>query len=756
MNDQSWQLVEHVFNIAIEMPARKRAAYLDEACLDSTIRAEVESLIEAEEKAQSYFERKIAAAASEAAGEREQAQKKRIHRLGPYRIVRSLRAGAQLFLAERKDGQKVAVRVLRTESDDGRARATPLLRRLEGLEHANVVRVLDSGVTPKGAPYLVTELSEDEAFGAWCDREKLTVERRIELFVPICRAVHFGHQRLLLHGALDAANLRITPDGTPKLADFGLAGLQDAAEEPASHRPRRAADYASPEELRGEPASTSSEVYSLGVLLYELLSGGRPFDLHESSRVEIERIVNEMDAAPPSASVRGDAARAEARGSDPKQLERKLSGELDEIVMRAMRKAPAERYPSANALADDLDAYLQGRSSTPGAQTFDMRRWAPIAAAVVVALLALTAVWGWAAARRADAQAERARLTASEARSTSAFLTGLFGVADPRERRGGAVTAREALDWGAARIAREMPEHPEDQARLMAALSRAYLELGLPGRALELAEEARARAESGPVLVQLGRVYLASDQPRQAILAERRAVALLREVQPEDPAMLASALNALATALMMAGDVAEAEAPVREALALRESSSSDGLSLGASLHTLGTIEHRLGRLEEAEGDLRRALALRRAALGDLHLDTAATLSELGATLREQGKLEEAEDVLGKALSATLEVRGERNPAAADSLRALAGVLGERGRPNEAREMLQVALEVDRASLGPNRPETAVDLEALAKLAASQKDRDEAGKRYREALEIYRQAGRTDDAARVEQELAGLE
>ncbi|MCB1022244.1 MAG: tetratricopeptide repeat protein [Bryobacterales bacterium] len=759
MNDQSWQIVEHVFNIAIEMPARKREAYLDEACLSPSIRAEVESLIAAEEKAQSYFERQIAAAASEAAGQREQAQKKRIHRLGPYRIVRSLRAGAQLFVAERDDGERVAVRVLRTESDDGRARAAPLQRRLESLEHPNIIRVLDGGVTPKGAPYCVTELVEYESFGDWCDREKLSIERRIELFLRVCRAVHFGHQRLLLHGALDAANLRVAPDGAPKLADFGLAVLEDAAEEPASHRPRRAAEYASPEELRGEPASTSSEVYSLGVLLYELLCAHKPFHLRESSRVEIERIVNEMEPAPPSQAVRGDEGAAQARACSSAQLERKLGGALDSIVMRAMRKAPAHRYASAAALADDLESFLQGRPPAGAAAQAALRapRWVQFAVAAAVALLALVAVWGWVSARRADGRAALARQAQLDAQSTAGFLTGLFGVADPRERRAASVTAREALDWGAARIAREMPQRPRDQALVMAALSQAYLELGLLQPALALAEEANRRAESAPALLQLGRVRLAEGHSGQAVEFDRKAVALLRDAGPGDPAALASALDSLAVAFIATGDFGEAEAPAREALALRQSLSGErDLPLASSFHTLGAVERRLGRVDEAESDLRRAFELRHAALGDLHLDTAATLSELGGVLRAQGKLEEAEDALGKALSATLEVRGERSPAAADSLRALAVVLSERGRPNEAREMLQVALEVDRSAFGPSRPQTADDLEALGKLAEQRADLDEARRRYREALELHQQAGRADDAARLANELARLE
>ena len=765
MNDQSWQLVEHVFNVAIDLPAAQRASYLDSACVDATVRAEVESLIAAEEKSKTFFESRIAAAARDAAAEREQTKKE--NRLGVYRIIRPLGAGTsgEVYLAERSDGSdrtRFAIKLLRAPSiQDLAQRAAKLRHDLASLSHPNIARLVDGGESPAGTPYLVMELVEGESLNSYCDRRALTIPERLELFCKVCLAVHYAHKHLVAHRNLKPAHVVVAADGTPKLLDLGVAQLFVRDEAPQPRTPI----FASPEQIRGGPLGTASDVYALGVMLYELLSGRLPYDLRSSSAVEIERIVCDLATPAPSALARLEPPAAGSpdqqekaetlsrkRGLSPEQLERSLRGDLDSIVLQAMHKDPERRYASAERLTEDLTRRIaqlpvraRGEAWSYRAATLLRRRWqwAATAAALMLLLIGL-AGWSAVAGRRAAVERDAAIRAQEEANTVQRFLTDIFAAADPREERGGAVTAREILDWGAERIPREMPGQPVRQATLMSALSEAYSSLGLYPRAQELAEGALVKrtgalGASHPAVAaslnQIGRIERLRGRYELAEERYREALELDRAAEPPNHAAIAEHLDGLALALYDAADYAEAEATAREALEVRRQVSGEpDPSFGLSLANLGVILHRQGRHEEAEKELRAAVEALRTTKGELHPDTAAALDSLGALLRDAGRLQEAEESLGKALSATLEIYGERHPASADSLRSLAEVLRERGRANEAREMLQVALDVDRAALGAGHPKVAADLEAIGRLAREEGALEEAEAHFRAALE----------------------
>jgi serine/threonine-protein kinase len=773
MNDQSWQIIEHVFNVAIDLPAAQRQAYLETACLDDQIRAEVESLIEAEERSKTYFESRIAAAAQDAVAERDKdkqpKKRKQDDRIGAYRLLRSL--GNDTHLAEGDDGLRVALRVLPgPDTTVALERVRAEIGLLERLRHPNVASILGGGET-KRAPFVVLELVEGESLEEYCDSRQLSLEARIGLFQQVCQAVHYAHRSLALHGNLEPANVLVTGDGTPKLVNFGLSRLQAYAADRTI--PRRSSDSASPEELRREPPTAASEIYSLGVMLYRLLVGRPPYDLSSSSTVEIERIVCELETPRPSAYARaepGAAAISRKRGLTPEKLEHRVRGDLDRIVMRAMRQAPAERYESAAHLSDELTAFLEGRPVRARGLgwpyhfgKFVRRHWqASAVAASLLAALAGLALWGGFAAFRGSNELAAAEKARAEAELVSGFLTDIYSVADPREGRGSSVTAREVLDWGAARIARELNDRPEDQAALMAALSDAYARLGLfqqagDQAAAALAKRKGALGDEHPAVAEslrrLGRLETLRGSPAGAAAYFLQALEMDRAVNNDEDAV-ASDLDGLAAALRDQDELDEAERRAREAVELRRRALDKGrLELAASLRVWASILRRQERYDEAEGSMREALDVLRTGAGDLHPEAADASGELGAILREAGRYEQAEEALAKALSSTLEIHGERHPAAADSLRSLAQVLGKRGRPNEAREMLQVALDVDQTALGPDHLEVAADLSALGELARQGGDASGAEEHFRRALEIRTARLGPDDPLRADSMLS---
>jgi eukaryotic-like serine/threonine-protein kinase len=340
--------IERLFEQALAYDARERAAFLDGACRDQAMRRELESLLEADEQAGDFLE---------PPGELAQVP----DRIGPYRPLHKISDGetSSVYLATRDDGQyhqQIAIKLLRpgVASRQVLQRFRQERQILASLVHPNIARLLDGGTTSAGQPYLVMEYVDGEPLDVHCRERKLSLTRRLDLFVTICHAVHFAHRNLVVHRDLKPSNILIGLDGTPKLLDFGIAKLLDPTLV-GVHVGRTATaarvmtpNYASPEQVLGKPIGTASDIYSLGVILYGLLTGERPYELGSRSLREIERIVCELTPSPPSQVVRG--ARRE-----------RLPRDLDNIVLMAMRKEPERRYASAQELADDVRRCLEHR-----------------------------------------------------------------------------------------------------------------------------------------------------------------------------------------------------------------------------------------------------------------------------------------------------------------------------------------------------------------------------------------------------------
>ena len=427
-------------------------------------------------------------------------------------MLRTLGAGGmgEVYLAERADAQfeqQVAIKVVHGGALGRGIHSRLKMERqiLAQLDHPNIAHLIDGGSLPDGSAYIVMEYVDGVAIDTYCDTHNLDVSARLKLFQSVCAAVHYAHQNLIVHRDLKPSNILVTSNGTPKLLDFGIAKVLDQRQAGShtlavTHADIRVMtpDHASPEQVRGQAITTSSDVYVLGVLLYKLLAGVGPFFISSMRLVEIERAICEKDPPLASQAVQTDNSEESqaigvARSTSTKKLRRTLTGDLDNIIAMAMRKEPERRYGSAQQMAGDIQRYLDGlpviaRRDTLSYRTtkFVKRHWLPVGAGVSAAFLVVAfAITTYEQSLRIAAerdrvaqQRERAENERARAEEVSSFLVNLFKLTDPQENRGNQVTARELLDSGAKRLQAELKDQPTTKAALLSTVGQVYDSLG--------------------------------------------------------------------------------------------------------------------------------------------------------------------------------------------------------------------------------------------------------------------------------------
>ncbi len=761
MNPERRRRVELLFEGALELPPDERQAWLETACRgDDDLRGEVEALLSAHAREQGILERPDPAAAGawiaagvDLAGPHrpgpETRFEPRVDRpVGPYRLLRELGHGGMgtVYLAERADGQfrrRVAIKIIRSGpyTLDLHRRFLAERQILAALDHAHIGRLLDGGFTEDGRPYLVMEFIEGLPIDEHCDRHRLGIDDRLRLFCTAARAVQHAHRNLIVHRDLKPSNILVTADGTPKLLDFGVAKILGPAAALGAPPTRTGLlpmtpEYASPEQVRGDPVTTGTDVYSLGIILYELLCGHRPYGLTTGSPKEIVEAVCERDPPRPSLRVSratrlrtpdGKERRIEpegiagARATTVDRLARRIQGDLDAIVMTALRKEPSRRYASPEALAQDIENHLQGLpvAAHRGGRWYRARKFlrrhrieASAAAAVAVSLLVGAGTAGWQAveAGRERDRAEQARLEAEAERDRAQEVTSVL------------------LDLLAA-------SDPNEAALRDTAAARALLRLGL----------ARAEGLTGQPLVQatlldaLGAVHANLEQWTQAEALVRRALTLRRESLGADHPEVARSLNHLGTLARRRGRYAEAESYHREALDLQTRRLGESHpDVAETFYYLGFLAPYQGHPARAEELFRRALEIRRETLGPEHPLVAHSLLDLGAALRRTGQLEAAEATMREGLAMRERLFGPRHPEVANSLLHLADLLNvHRGEPGRAESLYRRALDIQRETLGDHHPALAHGMSNLALLLSERGEHAEAEALTRELLELRR-------------------
>ena len=669
-----------VLGETLDLPPAERSAFLNERCGDAPeILNEVKRLLALEGDTEGFLDRPARERSS-------QESPQKIEQIGPYRVVETLDEGGMgiVYLAEREGDfeKKVAIKVLRSEMD-----SQAVVRRFQAerqilarLEHPAIARLLDGGSLDDGRPYLVMEYVEGTPVDDYCAQHALGLKQRLELFLEICSAVAYAHRNLIVHRDLKPDNILVSADGRPKLLDFGIAKLLDPADRLLEDITATAARpmtlrYASPEQVLGEAITTATDVWALGLLLCELLVGQLPFGRNEGPLEVVKRT-----GARPRLRLRDAQPRRPSQLADGPNQRRRLAGDLDAIVLRALGRTPAERYASVERMASDIERHLGSRPvvARGGGWFYLIGKWVrrrPGAALAVLLIVAASAVstflWRQAVAEQLRADRERAVAVRAQTRAerVSDFLKTLFKSADPDAAKGGQLRVREVLDAGRQRLASGLEDEPELEAEFAGTLGDVYRDLGLWEEAMELQRRAvdlwrGLYPEGDPRLAvalnDLASVLYYMDRYGEAEELLRESLALRRRHAAE-PAQIARALNNLASTVKPQGRLDEAGRLYEEALAIRESiHGGDHPAVAASLYSLGSLRFDAGDRETAEPLLRRALKIYTTAHGERHTRVASVQATLGRLLHAQGRLVEAEDALERALAVRMELLGEQH------------------------------------------------------------------------------------------------
>ncbi|HEV8445980.1 MAG TPA: serine/threonine-protein kinase [Gemmatimonadaceae bacterium] len=800
-----WQRLAEILDAALAHDPNDWPQVLDAACAGAPdLRREAQLLLERVDDARQFLttppSNVAAAVVAEADDAAEYATGRRI---GAYSIEREIGRGgmSRVLLARRADGhfeQHVALKLLRagldSELDHARFRAERQI--VASLNHPNIARLLDGGRTDAGQPYLVLEYVDGQPIDVYCNTRALSVGGRVELFLLAAGATQFAHRNLVIHRDIKPSNILVGADGTVKLLDFGLAKLLEpgarSRDETAAHTGAHwmTPEYAAPEQIRRHPVTTLTDVYQLGVVLYRVLSGRLPFTADDGDLRELEAAILKGEPAPPSAAVRdSDPARAKA-----------LAGDLDAIVLKAIRREPDERYASVDALADDLRRYLHGHAvhARRGSAWYRARRLVrrhrveAIATLGVSLSLIVGAGVALTQAHRAAAERDIAAAASRESEAITAFLMGLFETSDPSEARGDTLTAHELLQRAAAR-AEKLQSHPLAQARMLEVTARLYRGLGqyakagqMFARALSIEQNAGAgrTPEAAATLDELSAELIRLDRYAAADSAAREALRIqVAALGPNHPSV-AVTLHRIANVAVYQGRLAVADTFNRRALALRENSLGPDDSLTAESYlTLGSTLRREGRFVEAENEYRaslaaaersggrdnphvadalvqiaylldedrrdynragpfysRALEIRRARFGDAHPMVAATLSDIAGFLSRRGDDSAAIATSRQALYVIRRAYGPEHPFVATYMSSLASTLRHAGRLDEAANLYRDAIAMDRRLRGPEH-ETIAGLEiGLTRLLVQRHDLTEAERTVRDAIRIRGRLG----------------
>ncbi|MBK7928190.1 MAG: serine/threonine protein kinase [Bryobacterales bacterium] len=743
-----WQRVEDVFQAALDLEGEARERLLAETCAgDEALRLEVDSLLRAYESADGVIGGAIRDTARQVVGHGELVEGQQI---GAYRILSKLARGGMgaVYLAERADGlyeARVAIKVIRPEyatSESLWQRFRAEQRILATLTHPNIGRMLDAGITEQRSPYVVMEYIDGAPLHRYCRKREMSLRERLELFRTVCGAVAYAHRNLVIHRDIKPPNILVTEDGTPKLLDFGIAKLleQDGAEAGLTRAGERmmTPEYASPEAIRGEPATTQVDVFALGVVLYELLTGEHPFIRENQTQWDLEQTIVREEARPPS-----------TRGGVLAKARRDERADLDAIVMTAMRKEPAERYASVEALSEDVRRFLAGetveaaRSSRwYAAKKFVRRNKLAVAAgAMVVVMLAGVAV----SMSLLAARAERERRLAEQ---SAAFLRSMFQNADPHMAPGRMLTARDLMDRGSERMQKELAGQPYLQGQLLDTMVAAYKNLGEYERAelavrAEIAAHQRAygkdSAQEANALRQLADIMRLRGKPGEAEQALRRALEIQRRTLKPGDAQLGHALNNLGLVVQSQGKAEEAVALFRQAVEITAQSPDPAQEVEA-LTMRGNMAQALsdaGRREEGVKLAREVLAARKKRLGEDHPQVARSMYRLAVQLDRAGEVEEAMALTRGAVGLARKLVGETHPDVFIYRNLGAKLMLEKGDVEGAEREYQAVIAGAVRRFGAGHAEAVYFRMGLAGLRVKQGRLEEAEKLYREGYELFR-------------------
>ncbi|TDI72829.1 MAG: serine/threonine protein kinase [Bacteroidetes bacterium] len=785
ISPERWSEIDRILDAALELDPAARASFVTESCGDdSDLVKDVMSLLDAAEKSSGFLEKSgkdhlndMLADMVEQLDDDEENDPYVNKTMGPYRLIRRLGRGGmgQVYLGVRQDkadDRFVAIKIIRRgmDTDEILHRFRVERRILASLTHPNIARLLDGGATDDGLSYFVMDYVDGTSLTAFSDRERLTIDERLALFEQICSAIHYAHQKLIIHRDIKPSNILVTDEREVKLLDFGIAKFLDPgatdADLPMTKTGVRVMtpDYASPEQIRGDRITTVSDVYQLGILLYELLTGSRPYDFTDEARAEIERIILEKEPEKPSTAIKrvkssdsdSDAELTSTRSAPIDRIRKQLSGDLDRIVLMALRKDPDRRYQSADQFKQDIIAFRTGRPVLAQSDTFVYRTGkfvrrhkGGVAASAIFVLMLITVFvlvvrFAFVTAEQ-NKEIQQALLKKDQ---VTELMLGMFGDVDPEMARGREVTARELLDRGVARIELELGDQPDVQAEMLNSIGVVYLQLGLLEkaepllfRALEMrrvlyggeqhadlaqslfdvarwyeenlderaeimhleAFDMRSRLYERPHMAiaesshELGVVYLdmmADHERAEGYLQD--ALDMFMELEGPESRKISEALSNLGV-VYSSGDMADlvaAEIVTSRALSMqRQLLGNDHPFVASNLNNLGALAYDLGNYEASQQLLEEAIALRRLLYGDHYAGLANSMNKLSQVLRELGQFDESERLIRDAISIHGENYASLHPRTGHDYHMLGLVLERDNRPVEAEEAFRTAVAI---------------------------------------------------------------
>jgi eukaryotic-like serine/threonine-protein kinase len=768
MSPIRWERIQQIFEGASQLPPSRRREWVSEACAgDRMLNIQVDSLLLALEEGSEGLETQIASYMTMVPATPPE-------RIGPYRIVSQIGQGGMgaVYLAERADEEyrrEVAIKIIHSFA----APHSKLLLRfrverqiLAGLQHPNIAQMLDGGVTQDGIPYLVMEYVKGVKIDEYCKQRALSLTQRIELFRGVCAAVQHAHRNLVVHRDIKPSNILVTEDGVPKLLDFGIAKLLEPDNLPEgmlttaltmpADRPRTP-EYASPEQVNGGAITTATDVYGLGIVLYELLAGSHPFTDFLSDIRAMERAICENEVRRPSAIGR----------PFPKQLK----GDLDSIVLKAIRKEPEQRYASVEQLSDDLARYLEGfpvaaRRGTRRYQSgkFIRRHRFGVAAAAAFVIMLLMFGTGMSllslrlarARARSDYEAAIAHQAKTTADAVNHFLQeDLLAQASAAHQAGSGpnakgdpdLTVREALERAASSIDGKFPGQPLVEASIRQTIGQAYANLGLLPEAQAQWERSvslfrrfsgEKNADTLDAMRVLGDLYMREGKYSQAEQLYRETLEMDRRALGSEHPITIGAMYSLGVLYTREGNYREAESLLAQSLelSLRISGEMNDDSVGL-MRDLAAVYSDEGKYDQAEPLFQKALAVEHRLFGPDYNDILITNLYLARLYEREGKYTEAEQLADHELNSSRRVLGEAHSTTVFLMSALANAYLDEGKYVPAQALLEKALDLNRHLFGEENPNTLTAFSDLARLYAALGRYAKAERLYIRTLEMRR-------------------